>query len=238
MSGMAWRMSKPAVIVCASTMLLAGCRLEADFPIYTRDLLDTAKDGNPIPISYDLLVPIPSSEKCAQYTTEIGEIIAPHFKKAEARGCFDKGMNSYLKLRVDTSIYPRQAGFKQEEADKDQRAAKEPFAVYASKVNGMVCAGLTAEPNSIKAMISEIKKKHSTAPTEFGFRFMFNNDVRRDVELVVADSFLDGQPIVNQQNIKVRRRDEKVVQPSNVRETAFWNLGVVEVLCLRSNDQK
>lgn len=234
MTRVMWRSSALVLVVLASMTVLVGCRLEADFPIYTRDLLDAVKDGKPIPISYDLLVPIPSSEKCAQYTTEIGEIIAPHFKKAEARGCFDKGMNSYLKLRVDTSIYPRPASFKQEEADKDQRAAKEPFAVYVSERNGVVCAGLTAEPNSLNAMLSAIKKKHSTAPTEFGFRFMFNNDLREPVAIIVRDVFIDGDPIIDDTLIKVARRDEKTIQPSNVREVALWRFGWGQVLCLKT----
>lgn len=195
-----------SIALFISFAILAGCKLDASAPIYVGDLMEVSQSGKNIEASIDLNVPIPSVDKCDEYSAKIKKVIAGFFQKFEMQGCEKQGMDNFSKVKVNSEI--------------TSTTSEAGIYFLINKQQDQV--GITlAQKAGFMASLMDAIKKEAMSTVDLSFSIRLNNDTRDKIKLVSQNVFVNQKAYAKKQEFELARRDEANIKLSDVAVAAF-----------------
>ena len=224
-------MKRLTVAVAGLAVILSGCKMNVTPELYLSDLravLENDAEGLTTPTA--IAVQVPSTKKCDEYTTKIGDVLTGVLDDYEARGCTSENMKSWLNLEAQVPVMH----FLNVTETRVGDPSLPLFGVlvspldegrFAGKVG--VCLYVNREKHRLlnERMSDAFHQKIDLADSTMGV--LLNNDEREPVTFSVGGTFLNGAPVFKWEQFSLERRHSAELEVSNVGAASLEAEGIV-----------
>ncbi|MDE0446335.1 MAG: hypothetical protein OXH96_06635 [Spirochaetaceae bacterium] len=203
-----------SAVVIAAVLALASCKTMVATDLYTSDLI-SATEGEQLTAPMVISIELPSESKCKEFASDIADAIRSEMETATHIGCRTEAFNNFADYRVQSEIVTY---------DGSARLLGRPLAIGVTSVGDDFIVTYLINPEGIKAVwngLPEELTRFETFDPDLYLSAVLTNDLREPVEVVTDDVFVDGVPVQGTARRLLLRRDQVVIQMSNVTNTAF-----------------
>ena len=197
---------------------ITGCKMSVIPELYLTDLRDVAVNGTEgVSVPTTLLFQIPSSSECEKYTAQVTEVMGSSFTGFTAKGCEDRGMESYLMANVSLPLVNSPEAWKE---------AESLFGIVLLAKEGEISAYMALDRGKY-AVLSERVKSEFYQDLELEsstIKYVINNDSQKTKSFTISDCFLNAEP-VDSEEFSIERRQRVDVQLSDVKVASLVKNG-------------
>lgn len=216
------------IVMCAvlgTSLVLGGCKIEAEVPLYTSDIRSTADSEKPIDMTMEIRVPIPSADKCDEYGPKALEVIATEFRKSDLLGCGKNGFDSFAKIQVSTTIQEYSEAI-------DFSKLPDALAVVASHGDSQIVVVLVQRTGALKSITAKAEERFHAKAEQISISATVNNDEKETAKVNVVDVFWNSRPVLYLEEIGIERRRQGIIELSSVANAAFFDGEPVRLLTM------
>lgn len=205
---------------------VCGCKLSVSPELYLTDLRDVAVNGTTgVSVPTTLAFEIPTSSECEEYTAQITDLMGGSFPEFAAKGCEDKGMDSYLMANASLPLVPSEEAWKQ---------ANSLFGILASAGEEHITVFMALDLEEYAAVSDKVESEffQDLELENSTLKFEVNNDGRETMGFRVSGAFVNAEPVVFTKEYSLERRQKVDVTLSDVRVAYLAKHGYVMLLDL------
>ena len=214
-------------IVIAMTSI-AGCKMSVTPELYLTDLRDVAVNGTEgLSVPTTLSFQIPSSSQCEKYTAQFTELMGSSFTGFTAKGCEDRGMESYLMANVSLPLFSSGEAWQE---------VKSLFGIGALLSEGEeeISVFMALDLGEYAALSERVKSEfYQELELESStIKFVINNDSRKTESFNVGGCFLNAEPVTFFKEFTLERRQRVDVKLSDVRVAYLAKHGSIMLMTM------
>lgn len=224
---------KSLFLVVVASAVLASCKIGVDIPVYTADIKNAVISQKPFDITIDLYVPIPSKEKCTEYTDKAVKIVSGAFTSIKRNGCIQRSTDAFSVLRVSSQIISmpldENGNHQPEKFAKRLLAAPNLFTVVAIWTKAGTGIAIASRPDLFASVKKKIEAENIISLDGISAKLIVNNDLAADTQIQPYESFVNGKATINNPTMLIPRRDKMTIQPSDVKQALIFQSTMVVV---------
>ena len=203
---------------------IAGCKMSVAPELYLTDLRDVAVNGTKgVSVPTTLSFEIPSSSQCKEYTAQITELMGRSFTGFTAKGCEDRGMDSYLMANVSLPLIHSEEAWKEVES---------LFGIIAVVGEEHITVSMALDLTEYAALSDRVRSEffQELELESSTMEYVISNDSRETESFRIAGSFLNAEPVVFTEKFTLERRQKADVKLSDVRMAYLAKHGYVMLM--------
>ena len=203
-----------SAVALAAVLALTACKTMVATDLYTSDLI-SATEGEHLTAPMVISIELSSESKCKEFASDIADTIRSEMETATHIGCRTESFNSFADFRVQSEIVSY---------DGAAPLPGRPLAIGVTSVGHDFVVTYLINPEGIKAVWSGLPEeltRFETFDPDLHLSAVLTNDLRETVEVLTDDVFVDGVPVQGTARRILPRRDQVVIQMSNVTNRAF-----------------
>ena len=208
--------------------LLAGCKMNLTADIYSTDLRDAMAGTTDLTTPATMAFEVPGTDKCAEHTAKISEIMDGVVSEFAPRGCEKDGTDSFLFADMQILILTS-------EAEWQNQNALFGLLLIEGKNPDDIGVAVVMNLEKYRTLLARMKEKfHQTIDLASSkVVLVINNDERNPIAFAVRDAFTNAEPIHGERDFELNRRHKAKIRLSNVATAYLAKAGVAGGFVLR-----